>query len=1229
MAQEFIVSTTQDENDGDFSTGDLSLREAIALSNETAGADTITFDDSLNGSTITLVKDQSTGRPSLANAPLVITDSVNITGLGAENITIDGDNGGNGIFEIGDGSQEISVTVEDVTLANGAQVAFFAPGLSDPGGTFLVSENANLTLQDSIITGSSASIGGAIYNDGTTYLVNSTIENSSSSGDGAATAPLRTDGVIVNRNKLNISNSIIQGNSGSAIGNFGELEVDSSNIYNNSSQYGGGGLDNGNTAIITNSTIADNNADTGSGIRNRSDGTLTLDRSIVEGNNSSSSDNNAIYSLGTTNITSSTVRDHNGGSNVGIVVESGTTTIENSTVANNDAPDIGVSGVIVRSGATADIINSTIVDNDSRSSAGVSNSGTVNINNSTIANNEGGIGPGGVNSFSGGVANITSSIIANNTGSGDGLVGDINGEFISGGNNLIGNGDDTSGFVDSDIVGTLDSPIDPQLGELQDNGGVTETVALQEGSPAIDVGSNPNNLETDQRGEGFDRTAGNGTDIGAYEVQSDDGNNGGNGEENEIIFVSTTEDENDGDLSEGDLSLREAVALANETPGADTISFSSELLLTGNIEILLTQGELEIEDDLTIYGSLEPEGVTISGNNNSRVFNIDDGNAENSLDVKFRGFTITEGVVARDDTDNLGGGILNRENLNLIDVDLIDNSAEFVGDGAFTSKGGAIYTSGDLELVNSTITGNNATFGGAIYSQGATVEITSSRINNNYAGFVGGGIYVNDSELKLEDSTVTGNDGSFAFGGIAFNTSTGTILETTVSDNNALNASDGGIALADNSEVDIRDSTISGNTALDNGGGISVGDDSTANITNSTIGNNSAGENGGGISTTSSSTVNLKNSTVSGNTANNNGSGIYQRPNYVFEYDGSTVTGATVNITSSIVAKNANNDDLSGDRINSNGNNLIGNGDSVTGFVDSDLVGTSDNPLDPRLDELQDNFGSSPTFALLPDSPAIDAGSNPDNLEFDQRGSSFARTVGNGTDIGAFEVQDVSENPENPETPVDDFLVGTNDNDLLDGLAGNDQIVGRNGNDTLIGGNGNDTLVGGTGDDSITGDNGNDVLIGNAGNDTLIGGKGNDTLIGGTGNDSLDGSGGEDILFGSEGHDTLSGGDGNDILYGGSGNDLIIGGNGANTLSGGQGHDVFVLTSDNHQDTIVDFSDQSDRLQLEGGLTFDNLNIINNESNTGVFILDSTNHDSVVALIENIHAEDITSHDFV
>ena len=84
---------------------------------------------------------------------------------------------------------------------------------------------------------------------------------------------------------------------------------------------------------------------------------------------------------------------------------------------------------------------------------------------------------------------------------------DLSGEFTSGGNNLIGDG--SGGFINGEngnIVGTSDNPVEPQLGELQDNGGSTQTIALQDGSPAIDAGSNPNNLKTDQRGEGFDRT---------------------------------------------------------------------------------------------------------------------------------------------------------------------------------------------------------------------------------------------------------------------------------------------------------------------------------------------------------------------------------------------------------------------------------------------------------------------------------------------------------------------------------------------------------------------------------------------------------------------------------------------------------------------------------------------------------------------------------------------------
>jgi hypothetical protein len=60
------------------------------------------------------------------------------------------------------------------------------------------------------------------------------------------------------------------------------------------------------------------------------------------------------------------------------------------------------------------------------------------------------------------------------------------------------------------------------LGPLQNNGGPTQTIALQTGSPAIGAGSNPLDLFTDQRGY-VGRNNGSGTDIGAYQsdVQPD------------------------------------------------------------------------------------------------------------------------------------------------------------------------------------------------------------------------------------------------------------------------------------------------------------------------------------------------------------------------------------------------------------------------------------------------------------------------------------------------------------------------------------------------------------------------------------------------------------------------------------------------------------------------------------------------------------------------------------
>jgi hypothetical protein len=67
--------------------------------------------------------------------------------------------------------------------------------------------------------------------------------------------------------------------------------------------------------------------------------------------------------------------------------------------------------------------------------------------------------------------------------------------------------------------------------------------------------------------------------------------------------------------------------------------------------------------------------------------------------------------------------------------------------------------------------------------------------------------------------------------------------------------------------------------------------------------------------------------------------------------------------------------------------------------VASDLLN-----INPKLGPLQDNGGPTQTIALLPGSPAIDAGDLTDS-EWDQRGPGYPRLVNGATDIGAYEVQ--------------------------------------------------------------------------------------------------------------------------------------------------------------------------------------------------------------------------------
>ncbi|MBA1158390.1 CAP domain-containing protein [Microvirga mediterraneensis] len=118
------------------------------------------------------------------------------------------------------------------------------------------------------------------------------------------------------------------------------------------------------------------------------------------------------------------------------------------------------------------------------------------------------------------------------------------------------------------------------------------------------------------------------------------------------------------------------------------------------------------------------------------------------------------------------------------------------------------------------------------------------------------------------------------------------------------------------------------------------------------------------------------------------------------------------------------------------------------------------------------------------------------------------------------------------------------------------------------------------------------TIKGNAGRNTLKGTSGSDTIKGLGGNDKIYGNGGDDKLYGGSGNDALTGHGGNDRLYGNDGNDRLSGGSGNDTLTGGRGADTFRFSGKWGADTITDYSDGIDRIDLRGAhLSFKDLGI--------------------------------------
>lgn len=459
--------------------------------------------------------------------------------------------------------------------------------------------------------------------------------------------------------------------------------------------------------------------------------------------------------------------------------------------------------------------------------------------------------------------------------------------------------------------------------------------------------------------------------------------------------------------------------------------------------------ELVINKNLTIDASSLAAPITISGNNAVRVFFID------GATVTLKSLTIVAGNII-----DFGGGIFNTGDLTLENCTLTGNEANIGG-------GIANAPNGTLELVESTLASNTAKYGGGIYNWGdLTVRLASNLYDNtaedgagiynagvlgvfqsglsgNVASQKGGGLY-NSDEARVSMSGLSGNVAKF--GGGIYNDTTGD-LEIRLSSfrenwvfsfgggvinynnmasygvlfsNNHSEWSGGAIMNLPGASLEIQhnhfidneaqfgagisnlgnlqlfSSTLTGNSAI-LGGGIYNDPHAYAKIINCTLSGNSASDKGGGILNTEH--LVLHNVTLAENTAGNQGGGIYNNIN------------GKLHFGNTIIANSTPNDCVNDGLIPINANNLVMDGtchQNAVNFINAH----------PKLGPLANNGSWHPpngtmlTHALLPSSPAIDAGDPLFCPAEDQR--NVPRPFGTGCDIGAFEY--------NPAYPAIGFM---------------------------------------------------------------------------------------------------------------------------------------------------------------------------------------------------------------
>jgi CSLREA domain-containing protein len=496
-AATITVTTRADEVAND---GFCSLREAVTAANSgmhsgAAAGECPAGDAAAN--TILLAGGAPYVLTAAAGGSLHITSALTISGAGAASTTIDA----GGVARVLDVGAVPAASITAVTISGGRAPDTNAGVPAGSGGGI---RNAGvLTLTDTKVVGNQAGTGrggsdpfgtggagGGVYNSGMLTLLRSTVADNIAGKGGQGGGPVSNPPPVPDSGP----GAGGQGGPGGGVFNAdgATLNMSDSSITGNHAGAGGGGGAGGITDHSSFPGAIGGVGGAGGGLWNA--GTLSLTRSVITGNAAGRGGNGG----------GGGGPGASGGLGGGVFDNSAVSqTIANSTIAANGAGaggdgtgggyggDGGGGGGLVSANAALGLVNVTVSANQVGSGGGDGGGG----------GGPGGIGGGGgISAF--GSATIQNTIVAGNSG------GNCLGAVTDGGHNLS--------FPDTTCPGVNG---DPKLGMLQDNGGPTQTMALEAGSTAIDKvpASGAGCPAKDQRGVPRPQPAGGLCDIGAYE----------------------------------------------------------------------------------------------------------------------------------------------------------------------------------------------------------------------------------------------------------------------------------------------------------------------------------------------------------------------------------------------------------------------------------------------------------------------------------------------------------------------------------------------------------------------------------------------------------------------------------------------------------------------------------------------------------------------------------------